>query len=51
MYIFRDNLDPKKKYSDDVLWNSLEMVQLKELVKSFSSGLGNYNLYCFWFDV
>ena len=51
IYIFRDNLDPKKKYSDDVLWHSLEMVQLKDLVKSFSNGLGDYNLYYFWLNV
>jgi len=36
----RDNLDPSKKYSDDVLWEALEKVQLRKTVECF--GLGKF---------
>jgi ATP-binding cassette subfamily C (CFTR/MRP) protein 4 len=35
----RSNLDPFNLYSDDVLWESLEKVQLKQAVKEMSEGL------------
>ncbi|XP_014275661.1 probable multidrug resistance-associated protein lethal(2)03659 [Halyomorpha halys] len=35
----RKNLDPFDEYSDDVLWNALEEVKLKEVVKEMPGGL------------
>ncbi|CAD6185430.1 unnamed protein product [Caenorhabditis auriculariae] len=35
----RRNLDPFDEYSDDVLWDALEQVELKEVVKDLSGGL------------
>lgn len=35
----RSNLDPFENYSDDELWQALEEVELKELIKSSSFGL------------
>ena len=35
----RSNLDPFSQYSDKSLWESLEKVQLKELIQEFKGGL------------
>lgn len=35
----RKNLDPFDEYSDEILWNALEQVELKEVVAEMSQGL------------
>ncbi|KAG5892174.1 hypothetical protein JTB14_026412 [Gonioctena quinquepunctata] len=35
----RRNLDPFEQYSDEVLWNALEQVELKEEIEEFPAGL------------
>nr|APD26522.1 ATP-binding cassette transporter subfamily C member 4 X4 protein [Brachionus koreanus] len=35
----RTNLDPLNQYSDDVLWDALEQVQLKEAIREMKNGL------------
>lgn len=35
----RYNLDPFDEYSDDKLWNALEEVKLKNLIKQMPAGL------------
>ncbi|XP_063224295.1 probable multidrug resistance-associated protein lethal(2)03659 [Bacillus rossius redtenbacheri] len=37
----RKNLDPFDQYSDDVLWNTLDEVELKEVVKDLPAGLNH----------
>lgn len=37
----RKNLDPFDEYSDDVLWKSLEQVELKDVVAELPSGLSS----------
>ncbi|GJQ86454.1 hypothetical protein Trydic_g10361 [Trypoxylus dichotomus] len=37
----RKNLDPFDEYSDDVLWNSLEQVELKEAISELPAGLSS----------
>ncbi|CAG9861544.1 unnamed protein product [Phyllotreta striolata] len=37
----RKNLDPFENYSDDVLWNALEQVELKEIVQDLPAGLNS----------
>lgn len=35
----RKNLDPFENYSDDILWNALEQVELKDVISELPSGL------------
>lgn len=35
----RVNIDPFKSYSDDKLWNTLELAHLKQFVNSLEKGL------------
>lgn len=35
----RKNLDPFQEYSDDVLWNALEQVELKDVISELPAGL------------
>lgn len=37
----RKNLDPFLEYSDDVLWNALEQVELKDVISELSCGLNS----------
>nr|CAH7746327.1 unnamed protein product [Callosobruchus chinensis] len=37
----RKNLDPFNEYSDDVLWNALEQVDLKDTISEMSAGLNS----------
>lgn len=37
----RKNLDPFDNYSDDVLWNALEQVELKEIINDLPGGLNS----------
>lgn len=37
----RFNLDPEKKCTDSMLWEALEIAQLKHVVKALPGGLGN----------
>nr|CAD7442940.1 unnamed protein product [Timema bartmani] len=37
----RNNLDPFEEYSDSVLWNSLEEVELKEAISELPAGLNH----------
>lgn len=39
---FSFNLDPDCKCTDDMLWEALEIAQLKNMVKSLPGGLGVY---------
>lgn len=36
----RENLDPRKHFMDQDLWNSLEVAELKNYVASLPNGLG-----------
>lgn len=36
----RFNLDPEKKCTDSMLWEALEIAQLKHVVKALPGGLG-----------
>ncbi|XP_072399320.1 probable multidrug resistance-associated protein lethal(2)03659 [Diabrotica undecimpunctata] len=35
----RENLDPFENYSDDVLWNALDQVELKDVISELPAGL------------
>lgn len=35
----RKNLDPFQEYSDDILWNALEQVELKDVLSELPAGL------------
>lgn len=37
----RKNLDPFDEYSDDILWNALEQVELKEVIAELPAGLSS----------
>lgn len=36
----RENIDPRKHFMDQDLWNSLEVAELKDFVLSLPNGLG-----------
>ncbi|KAK9869793.1 hypothetical protein WA026_003525 [Henosepilachna vigintioctopunctata] len=38
----RKNLDPFDEFSDEILWNALEQVELKEMVNNLENGLSSY---------
>lgn len=40
MPVCRFNLDPEMKATDEMLWEALEIAQLKPVVKSLPGGLG-----------
>lgn len=37
---YRFNLDPEMKATDEMLWEALDIAQLKPVVKSLPGGLG-----------
>lgn len=39
---YRFNLDPEMKATDEMLWEALDIAQLKPVVKSLPGGLGDY---------
>lgn len=41
--LFRFNLDPEMKATDSMLWEALEIAQLKPVVKTLPGGLGKTN--------
>lgn len=41
LHLTRFNLDPEKKCTDSMLWEALEIAQLKHVVKALPGGLGN----------
>lgn len=40
----RKNLDPFQEYDDDILWNALEQVELKDVISELPCGL-NTNVF------
>ncbi|RZC40224.1 multidrug resistance-associated protein, partial [Asbolus verrucosus] len=38
----RKNLDPFEEYNDDILWNALEQVEMKDVVDELPDGLHSY---------
>lgn len=43
--VFRFNLDPEMKATDEMLWEALDIAQLKPVVKSLPGGLGEDTLF------
>lgn len=41
----RENLDPRKHFSDLELWKSLEIAQLKDIITKLPNKLGNLKLF------
>lgn len=39
---YRFNLDPEMKATDEMLWEALDIAQLKPVVKSLPGGLGEH---------
>ena len=42
----RDNIDPGQKYKDEVIWNVLETVKLKESLETLNVNIKEMNLTC-----
>lgn len=40
VFVCRFNLDPEMKATDEMLWEALDIAQLKPVVKSLPGGLG-----------
>jgi ABC-type multidrug transport system fused ATPase/permease subunit len=40
LVLYRENLDPQSLYTDEELWRSLELAQLKDVVTSLPGCLG-----------